>query len=389
MFDRPDLVDSIGPRRGDKVEALLSLEGMHCANCAARTERLLAGQVEQVHVNLAARTVRFEWQPSRTPISAILRLLDDGGLKPSVLAQENSVVGERGEQRRLLLRLGVATICAMQVMMLAWPTYTNAAIEPDIAQLLRWAEWLLAVPGVLWAGWPFFAGALHAAKARSANMDVTIALALLVAFGASTVRVFAGRGDLYLDTATMFVWLLLLGRWLEGRTRRIAGERLRLLGGRRALTARRCTGTTIETVPISALAIGNEVSVPTGEALPADASLLDAAAELDESLLTGESRPVAHQAGDALLAGSLNTGASALRARITRIGSDTTLARITRLLDGAQGSKPTVQRIADRIAGRFVLVIVAIAAAAFAWKLGSGLDSAINTALAVLVASCP
>lgn len=389
VFDRPELAAALGPRSGTHAEALIALDGMHCAGCAARAERLLAGRAERVQINLAARTLSFRWQPARQPISGILRTLDEAGLGPRVLAQEDSAGRDKLEQRRSLLRLGIATICAMQVMMLAWPSYSNASIDPDIAQLLRWAQLLTATPGVLWAGGPFFAGAAHALRARVPNMDVPVALALAVAYAASTVRVFGGSGDLYFDTATMFVWLLLIGRFLEGRTRRIAGERLRLLAGRRALTARRRSAGGVTSVPIATLQTGDELIVAPGEAVPADGTLLEAAAELDESLLTGESRPVAHRPGESLLAGSLNAGDTTLALMVTRTGADTTLAQITRLLDGAQQHKPALQRFADRIAGQFVLAIVLIAGAAFFWTLPHGLDHALNIALAVLVASCP
>lgn len=390
VFDRPELAPALGPRSGDQTEALIALDGMHCAACAARAERLLAERAAGVHVNLASRTLSFRWRQAQVPISAILRMLDEAGLEPRVLAHEDSAGRDRKEQRRAILRLGIATFCAMQVMMLAWPSYSGAAIDADIVPLLRWAQWLLATPGVLWAGWTFFANAARAIRARAPNMDVPVALALAVAYAASGIRVLTGSGDLYFDSATMFVWLLLIGRFLEARTRRIAGERLRLLAGRRALTARRRGETGIvTTVPITALAVGDEVIVAPGEALPADGTLLEAAAELDESLLTGESRPVPHQPGEALLAGSLAAGDSVIALRVTRTGADTTLAQITRLMNGAQQHKPVAQRIADRIAGHFVLAILLIAGATFAFTRHRGLDAALDVTLAVLVASCP
>jgi Cu2+-exporting ATPase len=391
VFDRPELKGALGPRSGDGVDALIALDGMHCAACAARAERALAGKVERIHVNISARTIGFRWQPARIAISAVLRALDESGLQPRILAQDNEATTQIAERRRMLLRIGIATICAMQVMMLAWPSYSGAVPEPGIAQLLRWAQWITATPGVLWAGWPFFAVAASAIRSRMPNMDVPVALALAIAYAASTVRTFAGHGDLYFDTATMFVWLLLVGRFLEQRTRAIAGERLRLLAGRRALTASRRNGANTETVPIAALNIGDEVAVPPGETLPADGVLLDTAAELDEALLTGESQPVTHQPGNAVLAGSINVSDCPLALRVERLDADTTLAQITRLLDGAQQHSSAAQRLADRIAGHFVVAIIVIAGAGFAWTLmrGHDIDASLSVALAVLVASCP
>jgi Cu2+-exporting ATPase len=363
---------------------------MHCANCVARVERLLASQpVEDVRVNLTARTLGFRWRPERVRLSQILAALDDAGFAPRVLAHENALADAAKARRSQVARIGVATICALQVMMLAWPSYFRADVDPGILQLLRWAQLILATPCVLWAGWPFFDSAAQALRARALNMDVPVALALAVAYATSAVRTVAGSGDVYFDTATMFVWFMLIGRFLESRTRAIAGERMRLLAGRRALTAQRCRDGRIETVPIGALVVGDEVVVAPGEALPADGQLLDAAAELDESLLTGESRPVLHRSGEALLAGSLHSGDAPLRMQVARTGGDTTLAQITQLLDRAQTHKPRLQLFADRIAGHFVLAILAFAALGAALALPHGIDRAIEVALAVMVASCP
>jgi Cu2+-exporting ATPase len=390
-FDRPELTAAIGARSADGVDALIALDGMHCAGCAARAERLLAGKVERPQVNIGARTVSFRWRPASIAISSILQLLDEAGLQPRVLAQEQDLLLEQLARRKVFLRLGIAAICAMQVMMLAWPSYSNAAVEPDIQRILRWAQLIIASPGVLWAGWPFFTGAFAALRSRTANMDVPVALALAAAYGVSTLRTLLGSGDLYFDTATMFVSLLLTGRFLEQRTRAIAGDRLRLLAGRRALTAlRRKGGSGItESVPIGVLATGDIVVVPPGETLPADGCLIESGALTDESLLTGESRPVSHKIGDTVVAGSINMSETALCLRVTRIGTDTTLAQITRLLDNGVARSSTAQRWADRIAAGFVLIIIVLAALTFAWNLHHGIDLALATAMAVLVASCP
>jgi Cu2+-exporting ATPase len=389
VYDRPDLRTTLGPRSGDSYEALVSLDGMHCAGCVARAERALAGQAEEVRVNLTARTVSFRWRPRLSPLSSILRRLDEAGLEPRVLAHEDDIAADAAARRQALARIGVATICAMQVMMLAWPSYFHAHPEPGIVQLLRWAQWAIATPGVLWAGWPFFANAAVALRGRTLNMDVPVALALAVAYGASAVRTVAGSGDLYFDTATMFVWFLAIGRFLESRTRAVAGARLRILAGRRALTAQRRSTGGLETVPIGALAVGDEIVVPMGEAAPADGTLLDAQAQFDESLVTGESRAVLRTTGQPILAGSLNLGDAPVAFRATRTGADTTLAQITRLLGGAQAQKPKIQLLADFVAGHFIVGVLLLAAAGAIYALPRGSDAALNVALSVLVASCP
>jgi Cu2+-exporting ATPase len=390
-FDRPEVRAGFATPGPEGCEVLLALDGIHCAACAARVERLLAGRADQVRVNLAARTVGFRFEPRRTPLSTLLHALDQAGFAPQVLAREEPAARQARTRRLELARIGVATICAMQVMMLAWPSYFGVQPGPDIAALLRWSQLVIATPGVLWAGWPFFAGAWRGLRGGAMDMDLPVALALAVAFLASAAHTVAGRGDLYFDTATMFVWFLALGRHLEGRTRARAGEHLRLLAGRRALTAQRWREGLVESVAIGELRPGDVVLVAPGEALPADGSVLGRAAELDESLLSGESHPVLRQPGQAALAGAVNLGAAPLRLQVSRCGADTMLAQITRLLDHAQERKPRLQQLADRSAGHFVAAVLALAALGYGGALlrGAGHAAALDIALAVLVASCP
>jgi Cu2+-exporting ATPase len=391
VFDRPELRAALGAQTRDGCEVLLALDGIQCANCVARAERVLAGKAADIRVSLASRTVGFRFRPQQARLSELLGALDDAGLQPRVLAHEEPSARAARERRLAFARIGVASICAMQVMMLAWPSYFGVRPDHVVEQLLRWAQLAVATPGVLWAGWPLFAAGWRGLRAGALDMNVPVALALAAAFGASALRTLGGSGDLYFDTATMFVWFLGVGRYLEGRTRARAGERLRLLAGSRALTAQRRRGSLVESVPIGLLAIGDTVLVSPGDTLPADGELLEQAAELDESLLTGESHPVTRQPGQPVLAGSVNGGDAPLALRVTRNGADTTLAQITRLLDLAQARKPKVQQLADRAAGHFVAAILVFAAAGFGLALlrGAGGDAALSIALAVLVASCP
>lgn len=389
-FDRPELRAGFAAA-GDRCSVLIALDGIHCAGCAARAERLLAGRAQQVQVNLAARTVSFSFHPQTTRLSELLQALDRAGLDPRVLAGDEPAERRARARRVDFARIGVATICAMQVMMLAWPSYFGVHPEPGIARILRWSQLIIASPGVLWAGWPMFRGAWLTLRGGSLDMNVPVALALGVAYGASMWRTVCGAGDLYFDTATMFVWFLTIGRYLEGRTRALAAAHLRLLGGRRSLLAQRRRGGTVETVAIGQLAAGDEVMVAPGETLPADGDLLDQSAELDESLLTGESQPVSHLPCQPVLAGAINVGASPLVFRVRQIGPGTVLAQITRLLDQAQGHKPKAQQLADRLAAHFVAAVLLLAMAGFTAALarGAGMDAALNVLLAVLVASCP
>lgn len=390
-FDRPEIRAGFGADGADGCSVLLALDGIHCSACARQVERLLAGKAVAIHVNLAARTVSFSFDPKTVHLSALLQALDQAGFEPRVLARDEPAARQLQARRLSFARIGVAVICSMQVMMLAWPGYFGVRPEPAIAQIMRWAQLVLACPGVLWAGWPLFHGAWTALRGRTLDMNVPVALALGIAFGASVIRTVRGTGDLYFDTATMFVCFLSIGRYLEGRTRARAVEHLRLLSGRRSFTAQRRCGGTVESVAIGLLRVGDQAVVGPGETLPADGELIEEPAELDESLITGESLPVLHQPGQKLLAGSINVGEAPLLCYVQQVGAATVLAQITRLLDQAQSHKPKLQQLADRLAVHFVAAVLLFAAAGFGWALarGNGLDAALNVLLAVLVASCP
>ena len=391
IYDSPELRSAIATKlSGGREEVLIIAEGMHCAACVTRLRKLLSDQVQDLRINLASHTLEFVHDPLQQPLSALLSTLESAGFEPQVLAQDAEHDVTRRRRRRELIRIGVAVIGAMQVMMLAWPGYFGGGmIDPGIAALMRWAQLLLATPVVFYAGWPFLAGGWQALRARTPTMDLPVALSLLIAWGASTIRVAGGHGDLYFDAATMFVMLLGLGRYFEGRSRARAGERMRLLAGRRPLTAQRECDDSTETVLLAALRAGDTLRVAPGEALPADGELLDEIAELDESLLSGESLPVTHRQGDTVLAGSLHTGVAPLRLAVRSAGGGTRLAQITRLLQQAQADRPRVQLLADRYSGHFILGVLVLAAAGaiFWWPLG--VDVSLSVALAVLVASCP
>jgi len=389
VYDRPGLRDAVSaPARGGR-EILVAVDGMHCAACVARVERALRG-ASSVRVNLAARAVEFTWDPARAALSALLRALDDAGFRPQLLADDAALRAQARERRAELARLGVSVILSMQVMMLAWPAYfSRADVAPELDQLFRWSQWLLATPVVLYGGWPFFRNAAQSLRAGLPGMDVPVALALGIAYGASAWRTAAGAGEIWFDSATMFVLLLGAGRYLEGRTRAAAAQRLRRLAGRQPLTARRDDGTAVVEVPAGDLRAGDRVQVRSGEAVPVDGTLLDAPAELDESLLTGESLPVRRAPGERVLAGSLNVGARALALAAERVGGETHLSHIARLLNRAQAERPRFQQLADRLAGHFIAAVLALAAVGAWLAADRGTDAALSVALAVLVASCP
>jgi Cu2+-exporting ATPase len=182
-YDSPDLRAAIAtPLAGGREEVLLLAEGMHCASCASRLRKLLQWRVQDLRINVASQSLEFAHDPRQQPLSGLLALIDGAGFEPRVLAQERDASVARKRRRMELIRIGVAIIGAMQVMMLAWPTYFHdGLIATDIARLMRWAQLLLATPVVFFAGWPFLLGGWRSLRDRSPTMDLPVALSLLIA----------------------------------------------------------------------------------------------------------------------------------------------------------------------------------------------------------------
>jgi Cu2+-exporting ATPase len=379
-------------------ESYLALTGIHCAACSLTIEQALAAcpGVRQVQVNGATRSARLVWAPGAgarpSHWLAALRRAGYGGLPAGDLLD---AAPRRREQRLLLWRWLVAGFCMMQVMMYATPAYLAAPgeITPDMQALLRWASWLLTLPVLLFSCRPFFASAARDLRQGRLGMDVPVALGIAIAFGASSAATFDPHGPLgaevWFDSVTMFVFFLLSGRLLEQRLRdRTAGALEALVRQLPATVERVRDDGTPERVALRRLAVGERIRVRAGEVLPADGTVLEGESQVDEALLTGESRPLARGPGDAVVAGSHNL-AGTLLLRVERLGEQTRFAEIVALMERASVDKPRLARLADRIASPFLLAVL-LAAAGAAWLAWSdGPAQALGIAVAVLIVTCP
>jgi Cu2+-exporting ATPase len=386
-----------GSGAGALAESSFQLGGLHCAACAATIEaalRALPGVVD-AHVNAASLRAQVRWQPARTRPSAMLAAVAAAGYQ----AVPDTTAGARelrhAEGRRLLWRAFVAAFCAMQVMMLATPSYVSDASElaPDLAALLNRGQWLLTLPVLCFSAGPFFAEAWRALRRRRIGMDVPVALGIGVAFVASSGAAFAPGGAfgraVYFDSLTMFVSFLLVGRLVEMKLRHRSAEALeRAVGALPRSARRRRADGGWETVSVMRLAPGDVAQVAMGEAFPADGTLIDAATDVDESLLSGESRPVTRAVGDPVIAASVNLGAPVLM-RVARVGADTRYEGIVALMREAAARRPDAARLADRWAGPFLWAVLALAAlAALAWH-AIDPSRAVWVAVSVLIVTCP
>jgi Cu2+-exporting ATPase len=259
-----------------------------------------------------------------------------------------------------------------------------------IWEFLRWVCLILTVPVVAYSAQPFYNAARRDLRNRQLGMDLPVSLAILAAFAASVWHTWISSGEVYYDSVTMFVFFLLAGRFLEMNARHRAGQISEALVRMLPATATRLDVTGgEEIIPIAELASGDRVLVRPGETIPADGRVEEGASSVDESLLTGESLPLPKQMGEGLIGGSVNVD-SPLVMRIEKVGVETVLSAIVRLLDRAQGEKPQLALLAGRIAGGFIAVLLVVATVVFsAWWSLSDFDTAFRITLAVLVVTCP
>ncbi len=374
-------------------EITVLTDTMRCAACAWLIDRALRREpgVLDAGANAITGRIVIRWDPQRTAVSTLMARLAALGYRPWLATGEAREQAKRRERRRWLMRLGVAGLGAMQAMMFAEALYFDTRGEMAIAtrDFFRWITFLVATPVVFFSGWPFLEGMGRELRGRRVGMDTLIAGSTLLAYFASLVETLRGGPDVWYDAAVMFVLLLLLARMLEQRMRGIASAQVDALArARPALATREAGEDRIEQIPLAELEVGDIVRVPSGDAVPADGVLLDHASAFDEALISGESVPVLREEGDSVLAGSVCHERPA-RLRVTRTGSDTRLSQLTRLVEQAQGARPVLARVADRIASGFVVALLLSAGVVFAWWRQHDPSRALEVTLALLVVSCP
>ncbi len=391
-YDRPEVQGPLLGREGEMAVVNLLIEGLRCAACSWLVgERLgrLPGVV-RARVNPATSRAQVTFDPQRMGLAALLRTVAMIGYRPHVLGATDTLAVATRERRDALKRLAVAGFGMMQVMMIAAALYIGAAdgMDPVIREYLRIISLIITAPVLIYAGRPFFAGAYASLRARRVGMDVPVSVAIGLAFGASAWNTLWHSGEVYFDSVVMFIFLLLLGRFLEMLVRHRAGSTAEALLRLVPATALRLDGPSRERVAVASLAAGDRVFVPSGECFPADGVISSGSTEADEALLTGESRPIARSVGDPVVAGALNCSAP-VEVQVGAVGQSTMLAGVVRLLERAQTERPRVARLADRAAAWFVSrVLVGAALVAAAWLVVDP-SRAFAATLAVLVVTCP
>ena len=389
-----DAFDGAVRASGRQAEADLVLSGIRCASCVWLIERYLGGRpgILSARVNFVTGRAQVSWDPSETGIADVIRAIRALGYTP--YPPDSLPAGDalRRETSDLLLRFGTAAFLSMQVMLFTAGLYagTFQGIEARYANLFRGLCFLLSTPVIFYSGAPFFRGALRGARHGAFGMDALVFLGAFSAYGYSTASLVLG-GDVYFDTATMILTLVLLGRYIEAGARTRAAEGISRLVRLAPVTARKSVpGGGTADVPVASLAAGDLVEVVPGERMPVDGTVVEGASEADEALLSGESAPVPKSAGDPVVAGALN-GTGRLLVRVARTGADTVLSRIVQAVEEAQARKAPIQRLADRVVRVFVPSIVLVAAGTILFRLHGGIPphAALMAGISVLVIACP
>ncbi len=397
-----DLVDNV-QRAGFTVpagHADLPLTGMSCANCAANIERTLNKKVTGVvraSVNFASERASVDYLADLTTIEEIVEAIEKAGY--GAIAPQEGQTGEDAEQNARRAEILDQTRKFMVGVIFALPLFL-LSMGRDFSLIGTWSHgawvnWLfaaLATPVQFYTGWDYYVGGLKSLRNKSANMDVLVALGSSVAYFYSlAVLLFSSMGDhVYFETAAVIITLIKLGKMLEARTKGKTGSAIRKLIGLQPKTAFVMESGTEKEIPLAKVKREMIVVVRPGERIPVDGAVTDGESAVDESMLSGEPLPVDKKPGDNVIGGTIN-GHGRLKFRATRVGRETALAQIIRLVQEAQGSKAPIQALADRVAAVFVPGVILIALATFAiwWSVTGEFVPSMIRLVAVLVIACP
>lgn len=379
----------------------LKISGMTCAACSARIEKKLNSLdgVKAANVNLTTERAAIEYIPGQIKVGEMIKAVKSLGYEAERM-EEVSRDREAEEKERELkslrmslivsIALSIPLVLAMLLSVLMWDIPGLAILHNQYFQLV------IATPIQFVIGARFYKQSYYALRSRSANMDVLIAMGTSAAYFFSLYTVFFEEvttgmmKNLYFETSAIIITLILLGKYLEAVAKGKTSEAIKKLAALQAKTARVIRNGVEEDIPIEEVELGDLVVVRPGEKVPVDGKIMEGNSSLDESMLTGESLPVDKKAGDLVFGATINKFGT-FKLEATRIGKETALAQIIKMVEDAQGSKAPIQKIADQVAGVFVPAVLGIAAVTFLvwYLLGSGINQALISAVAVLVIACP
>jgi len=398
-------LDNLRPT-GRELETDFYLDGLRCASCVWLNERILLRTegVSLARVNYATHRTRIRFDPEKTDLGAIIARIRSIGYDPKPFQSTSHEEEQNQQTRDLLLRFVAAAFFSMQLMLFSLALYAGyfQGIDSRTKFIFQLTSFSLTTPVLFYSGWPLIKGALGGLRNRVFNMDVLIVVGAMSAYGYSVRQMFSG-GEVYFDTVAMIILLILLGRYIEAGARRKASEtigRLMQLGPREArklevpqeqsVTTDQVRRSVRSMVPISSIVPEDYLEVAPGEKVPMDGLVVMGSSEIDESMLTGESKPGMKKEGARVFGGTQNLYGSFV-IRVTKTGKETALARIIQAVEDAQTRRAPIQAVADRVVGFFVPAILMIALMTLLGWLyhGAPASRAVMNAVSVLVIACP
>lgn len=393
-----DLIEKIKDLGYDVIlhQLELRITGMTCAACSSRIERKLNKTVGIVKaaVNLATEKAFVEYNGEAISSKEIEKVISGLGFKTEALEEDGIIDREKKERqkesRRQLYLFIFAAVMNVPIMLAMYATHFGGPMPGHMTYQSKLLQFILATPVQFIAGYQFYRGAYKSLKNGSANMDVLVALGTTAAYLYSVATTFLIPGDVYYDAATMILALIILGKMLEAMAKGRTSEAIKKLIGLQAKTAKVIRDGVEKDIPMEEVVAGDLILVRPGEKIPVDGVIEEGFSAVDESMLTGESIPVEKKPGDQVIGATINKN-GLIRFRATKVGKESALFQIIKLVEAAQGSKAPIQRLADQVSGIFVPIVVAIAACTFlAWYLITGdFTRSIMTMTAVLVIACP
>jgi Cu2+-exporting ATPase len=396
-YDLPEVQQSfVKQKEGNCREATLILEGITCAACIWLNEQYISTLkgVLSISINYSTRRARLRWDNEQIQLSDILAAVHNIGYKAHPYDAEQQQALLEKERKLHIRQLGLAAMLGMQVMILTVALYVGEwrGMDEDMRRFFTWLGFGLTLPVLLYSARPFFESAWRDLKQHRAGMDVPVSLGMLGAFSVSAINTVTGNGPVYYESVCMFVLFLLTARYFEFIARK------RALETSEALTYSQPTIATLlteidgkssqEPVPAMQLVAGDLILVLPGEVIPADGTVLKGSSSIDESILTGESRPIRKEVGDELIGGSLNIESN-LTIKVSHANDQSLLSHLGQLIDQAQTEKPKLILIADKIASRFVIAVLIFTVIVGFWWWQSGSEEWIAITLSLLVVTCP
>lgn len=391
LYDIDEIQNEFVHDMGQTRDMHLIVEGIHCSACVWLIERSLTKLpgIIDVKVNLANKRLFIRWDNNLNKISNIIEHLGSIGYAATPFNPESAEGAIKKQNRALLLRMAFAAFTMMNLLWVSIALYSGAD-EGEFKQLFQWVGFMLATPTLLYSGWPFLKGAWTGIKHLNLTMDVPIAIGASATYGYSVFVTIsqASVGEVYYDTVVNFIFVILVGRFLEAKSKRHAVAATQRLMDLQPRVANVLRDNETHIVPVRGIQLNETILVKPGEKIPVDGLILSGQSSIDEALLSGESVPVKKSTGDKLSAGTVNLE-STLTVQVTAILRNTSLGKIISLVEEAQASKAPIQCIADQIVPWFVAVTLFLASLTFVFWLSDGIEYALLAATSVLIITCP